>query len=556
MERSADRSLKVYSSEGGNNGLFMANAGKAGVIEDNSQTALLWMLKLGWYSSDEMRDEALAMLVENIRNENPDPGSVRAQYGKNTLAVGFLGSNVITPVLSDAGRSDVSYDLLLSTEMPSWLFEVRSGATSIWERWNSYDRDNGFGDAEMNSFNHFAYGSVAEWMYRYMAGIESENGFKNIILQPTLDKGTKYNDEERIRSVSGQYDSFYGTVRSDWTADENAVLTEYHAVIPANTSATLYLPVSAESVRGFVNIPGVSFLGMEQHNGGLKAKFALESGGYDFTVTDGRLSAALAKGYEAVNATAELSAPYLALTADGELAVEYVVDFNDAKAGNDGKYCAVVEYLESGEWKPVGAETELTLSDGRAAVAFVPENSNVPYRLSAYIKSAAGAVSASASAAGTTLYELVIDDIVTSGYTSPDELDRDVLAKANAVIGKGGLVGIDALDSVRARLMEKPEGKTDTVVIRPQFAELGIGFVLADGKLYVGSVCGEGETSVVYTGVTLDGGKVTLTGRDSDGLAIAETLSLDAVQIEFVETLIETVTVESAAAGQEFVPEL
>ncbi len=292
-------SLKVYSSEGGYNGLFMADAGKAGVIEDNSQTALLWMLKLGWYDSNEMRDEALAMLVENIRNENPDPGSVRAKYGKNTLGVGFLGSNIITPVLSDAGRSDVSYDLLLSTEMPSWLFEVRSGATTVWERWNSYDRDKGFGDAEMNSFNHFAYGSVAEWMYRYMAGIESENGFKDIILQPTLDKGIKYNDEERIRSVSGRYDSFYGTVRSQWEADENAALTEYHAVIPANTSATLYLPVPAESVQGFVNVPGVSYLGMEQRNGGLKAKFALEAGGYDFTVTDGRLTAALADGYEA-----------------------------------------------------------------------------------------------------------------------------------------------------------------------------------------------------------------------------------------------------------------
>ena len=298
VQSSEENGLAIKSSEGGYNGLFMADAGKAGVIEDNSQTSLIWMLKLGWYADEAMKAEAIDMLVENIRNENPEPGSVRARYDKNTLAVGFLGSNVITPVLSDVGRADVSYDLLLSDSMPSWLFEVKAGATTIWERWNSYDPENGFGDAEMNSFNHFAYGSVAEWMYRYMAGIEQGDGFKSFILQPVTDRGEQYNSEERIRSVKGTYDSYYGRIESQWEADDNGDLISYRAVVPANTEATLYLPVSAESMEGFENIPGVNYLGMEEHGGILTAKMTLKSGGYEFNVEGGKVAASVADGYE------------------------------------------------------------------------------------------------------------------------------------------------------------------------------------------------------------------------------------------------------------------
>ena len=272
---------------------------KGGKYEDNSQTALLWMLKLGYYTSDEMKDEAIRLLVKNIKNEDPDPSSIRAKYGENTLSVGFLGSNVITPVLTDIGYSDVSYDLLLNDSMPSWLFEVKAGATTIWERWNSYDPENGFGDQEMNSFNHFSYGSVAEWMYQYMVGIDSdiENpGFKHIILQPTLDTGEKYNDQNRINTVNGSYDSYYGLIESNWTSDQNQLST-YHAVIPANTTSTLYLPVSADKMEGFTAIPGVTFVGMTEHNGIEVAQFELVSGGYDFAVQNGKVVASIADGY-------------------------------------------------------------------------------------------------------------------------------------------------------------------------------------------------------------------------------------------------------------------
>lgn len=278
---------------------------KGGVWEDNSQTALLWMLKLGYYDSDEMRDAAEELLVENIRNENPDAASIRSKYGKNTLATGFLGANVITPVLSDTGNSSVAYDLLLQDEQPSWLYEVEAGATTVWERWNSYTEGVGFGDAEMNSFNHYAYGAVVEWMYRYMAGIaadEENPGFKHIILQPTLDTGAVYNDQPRIGSVDGSYDSYLGTITSSWKSQgegENAELTEYHTVIPANTTATLYLPADESVIEDFEAIEGVTGVETAEHNGQTTVKLELASGGYDFFIKEGKLTVEYADGYTA-----------------------------------------------------------------------------------------------------------------------------------------------------------------------------------------------------------------------------------------------------------------
>lgn len=279
---------------------FQYYMGKSGVWEDNSQTALLWMLKLGFYDSDDMKKAAEELLVDNIKNVNQPAGSIRNKYGENTLSVGFLGSNVITPVLSDLGYADVSYDLLLQDEQPSWLFEVKAKSTTIWERWDSYTPGVGFGHSEMNSFNHYAYGSVLEWMYRYMAGIaadENDPGFKHIILQPTMDTGEKYNDEARIRSVKGSYDSCYGTIESSWQSDDSGSIMMYEAKIPANTTAVLYLPVDESAIKNFQPIKGVSKAKMTTHNGCAVAELALESGGYQFKVKNGTLHVAYSKGY-------------------------------------------------------------------------------------------------------------------------------------------------------------------------------------------------------------------------------------------------------------------
>ncbi len=293
-----DGNLVIKSGEGNVNYQFMYSAGKGGTWENNSQTSLIWMLKLGFYENEAMKDAAEKLLIENIKNENPDPGSIRAEAEKNTLAVGFLGSNVITPVLSETGNAEVSYDLLLQDSLPSWLFEVKAGATTVWERWNSYTPGKGFGDREMNSFNHYAYGSVVEWMYRYMAGIDSDvknPGFKNIILQPVLDTGKKYNEEDRINRVDASYESMYGTITSSWKSKDGK-LESYRVQIPANTTAVLYLPLedvkSGELKENF----GASFQGMTEHNGQKTAQFKLVSGGYDFAVEAGKLTITNSKG--------------------------------------------------------------------------------------------------------------------------------------------------------------------------------------------------------------------------------------------------------------------
>ena len=291
----------VIKSGTGNTGYqFHYNYGKGGKWEDNSQTALLWMLKLGFYDSEEMKEESARLLVENIKNKNPLSASIRSEYGENTLAVGFLGSNVITPVLTDIGYSDVSYDLLLQDEQPSWLFEVKAGATTIWERWNSYTPGVGFGDSEMNSFNHYAYGSVVEWMYQYMAGISADEenpGFKNIVLQPMIDTGVQYNEEERIDSVDGSYESYYGKIESGWRSQKGE-LKSYDTVVPANTTAVLYLPVTRENMKGFEPVSGITHVGMTEHNGKTAAEFQLASGGYHFEVVNGQLQAELSADSE------------------------------------------------------------------------------------------------------------------------------------------------------------------------------------------------------------------------------------------------------------------
>lgn len=243
-------------------------------VRDNAQTALLWALKLGLHQSDEQRDLMLDNLVANIRNEGR---SIRPGYAENTLSVGFLGVNVLLPVLADNGRADVAYDLLLQDAMPSWLYSVKNGATTIWERWNSYSIENSFGDSGMNSFNHYSYGAAVEWMYKYIAGInldESKPGFQNIVLQPTVDTS------QRITSAKSTYDSVYGPITSNWKAADGR-MTNYHVELPANTTATLYLDVNEKVAKQLEATPGVTYVGPATHHGATVSQFSLVSGVHD-----------------------------------------------------------------------------------------------------------------------------------------------------------------------------------------------------------------------------------------------------------------------------------
>jgi alpha-L-rhamnosidase len=150
------------------------------------------------------------------------------------LSTGFLGTPFLLFTLADHGRSDVAYRLLLNDTYPSWGYMLSKGATTWWERWNGDT-----GDPAMNSYNHYAFGSVIAWVYRYAAGIDTtpdSPGFKEIVIHPHLDS--------RMTSARAEYDSIYGKIVSDWKGTSAGPFS-LQVTIPANTSAKVFLPVVA-----------------------------------------------------------------------------------------------------------------------------------------------------------------------------------------------------------------------------------------------------------------------------------------------------------------------
>ena len=152
------------------------------------------------------------------------------------VSTGFLGTPHLLFALAENGRVDVAYRLLLTDTYPSWGYMIRKGATTWWERWNSDS-----GDPAMNSFNHYAFGSVVAWIYRYVAGIDTEAsgpGFREIVIHPRTGGP--------ITHARGEYDSVYGKIVSDWTTEGGAL--KLRVTIPPNTRATIYLPTRTEKV--------------------------------------------------------------------------------------------------------------------------------------------------------------------------------------------------------------------------------------------------------------------------------------------------------------------
>ncbi|EDY58131.1 MULTISPECIES: alpha-L-rhamnosidase [Streptomyces] len=251
--------------------------------EDDSQTALLWVLKLGLYDTEAQRRAIVDLLVQNIGNsaeyKAAHPDSTRVGYAENTLSVGFLGVNVLAPVLTEEGQVELAYKVLHQDAMPSWLYSVRNGATTIWERWNSYSKEDGFGPVEMNSFNHYAYGAIMEWMYESMAGIAKDPahpGFRHFFLRPHLDP------TGRITRVTGSHRSPYGEIVSAWTVRESEFTQR--VAVPANSTATLRIPTAdPDSVREggtpLSRVPQVTYLSFEDG----VASYELPSGRYELT---------------------------------------------------------------------------------------------------------------------------------------------------------------------------------------------------------------------------------------------------------------------------------
>lgn len=201
----------------------------------DTQTSYLLPLAFG-IVPDDMRSKVAGCLVNTIQRANTsDDGKQCPPY---SLMTGFIGTAWISRVLSDCGYKDVAYRLLQQTSYPSWLYSVEQGATTIWERLNSYTHTDGFGgNNQMNSFNHYSFGSVGAWMYNCSLGIQPDTlnpGFKHFFLKPEFDP------TGAMKYARGYYDSMYGRIASGWEVTPGSVKYMFH--VPANTSATVCLP--------------------------------------------------------------------------------------------------------------------------------------------------------------------------------------------------------------------------------------------------------------------------------------------------------------------------
>jgi alpha-L-rhamnosidase len=190
-----------------------------GTIGSGSQTSYLLSLFTGLVP-DNLVGKAVQHLVDNIHSAG------------DRVQVGFLGVRHICPILTEYGHTELAYKLATSTEFPSWGYSIVNGATTIWERWDGWTKEHGFQVPNMNSFNHYAYGSVGEWMMGWMAGISPASpGCRELMLRPTPGGKVGY--------CLASYLSPVGMVRSEWRRDGQSV--RYRFEIPANTRAYIQL---------------------------------------------------------------------------------------------------------------------------------------------------------------------------------------------------------------------------------------------------------------------------------------------------------------------------
>ena len=201
-----------------------------GTVATNTQTGYLLALDFD-ILPQSLREKAFKKFLEKFAADG------------YTLDTGFVGTPLIAPVLTRFGRHDLAVGLLLSQKYPSWLFTVRQGATTMWERWNSYSHDKGFGEASMNSFNHYAYGAVGDWMYGTIGGIalDAENpGYKNIVYRAIPTK--------KIKSASASYDTPYGTAESKWSISDDGTM-KWRLRVPANAQGRIILPANSTDIE-------------------------------------------------------------------------------------------------------------------------------------------------------------------------------------------------------------------------------------------------------------------------------------------------------------------
>jgi len=200
---------------------FVAGDGRVGA---GTQTGYLLALAMDLLP-EGLRPAAARLLVEEIERHHWH------------LTTGFLGVGLLCPVLTEAGYPGVAYRLLRNETFPSWGYAIRHGATTLWERWDGWTEEGGFQNPTMNSFNHYAFGAVGEWLYRHVAGIDvdpARPGFAHVVVRPHPGGGLEW--------AKAEHRSMHGPIASGWRVEDGWLTLE--VVIPANATATVHLPAA------------------------------------------------------------------------------------------------------------------------------------------------------------------------------------------------------------------------------------------------------------------------------------------------------------------------
>lgn len=216
-----------------------------GSVSRGKPTQTAYLLALGFnLLSPDMEKKVIPHLMAEIEKADTH------------LGTGFLGTPLLAPVLDKLGRADLMFEMLFKETYPSWFYSINQGATTMWERWDSYTHKDGFNPGGMNSFNHYAYGAIGQWMYERIAGISPKKaGYKEIRIAP-LPGGP-------LTSVQATYDSPYGNISSAWSLEGNTFTLK--TTVPPNTTAKIIIPADTEEpllLEGmpFENNPNISLI--------------------------------------------------------------------------------------------------------------------------------------------------------------------------------------------------------------------------------------------------------------------------------------------------------
>jgi len=261
------------------------DAKKYNLLFENIKKAFAekYILENGRTSEDTQTTYALALYFDLYPEGLAKKGAARLAEKINNngfkFSTGFLGTKHVMLALSKYGYNDLAYKLFKQTKYPSWGYSVENGSTSIWERWNSYTKDDAANsdiNAAMNSFSHYAFGSVAEWMFQHAAGIDTEDsGYRNIILKPAISREMDF--------IEGSYASINGTISSAWKWKGNKLVMDIE--IPINTSAKIHIPTSKasnikEANQPLLKVPTIKILKSNEKETILE----VGSGSYSFEI--------------------------------------------------------------------------------------------------------------------------------------------------------------------------------------------------------------------------------------------------------------------------------